>query len=191
MRSALTLGRFIFRQSFFRGQQASRLHSLQRASFRTYSRYGGLPRKGHSTLLAAVGLSPAVFVQLSEKENDGPADTAEGRMLEASRDELEKKLSDDDQGFSRARHAVVLFLDVYIWEPLCTGIRFLQLVFIFVPVIVTVPVVWFGRRDKTRDNERRGTLWWYNFMVGSMERAGPAFIKVRMLHEAHINTDIV
>lgn len=129
-------------------------------------------------VLAAVGLSPVVFVQLSEKENNGPKDTAEGRMLEASRQEIQKKLSDDDHGLSRVRHGIVLFLDVYMWEPLCTGIRFFHLVFIFVPVIVTIPVIWFGKRDKTRDNERGGTLWWYNFMVKSMEKAGPAFIKV-------------
>jgi hypothetical protein len=52
-------------------------------------------------------------------------------------------------------------------------------VIIFIPVIVMVPVVWFGRRVPSRDRERTGTLWWYDFLVASMERAGPAFIKVR------------
>ena len=99
-------------------------------------------------------------------------------MLEASREEIEKKVADDDTGLSRLFHQVVLILDGWIWEPLCTGFRFLHLVVIFVPVIVTVPAVWLGRRVAERDNERTGALWWYNFLVKCMELAGPAFIKV-------------
>lgn len=100
-------------------------------------------------------------------------------MLEASRAEIKKEVKDDSRGIRRVRDSIVVFLDVYIWEPLCTGLRFLHLVVIFVPVIVTVPALWIGSRDKKRDNERSGTLWWYWFLVKSMERAGPAFIKVR------------
>ena len=99
-------------------------------------------------------------------------------MLQASREEIEKKVDESEHGFLRFRHQVVLYLDVYIWEPLCTGLRFLHLVVIFVPVIVSIPALWIGWRDKKRDNERSGTLWWYWFLVKSMERAGPAFIKV-------------
>jgi aarF domain-containing kinase len=135
--------------------------------------------RGTNILWAATALSPAVFLQLSEKDNHGTEQTAETRMLAASRAEIEKKLSDDDHGISRFRHGIVLFLDVYIREPICTGFRFLHLVLIFVPVFLTVPAIWLGRRVKERDNERSGTLWWYWFLVKSMERAGPAFIKVR------------
>jgi aarF domain-containing kinase len=99
-------------------------------------------------------------------------------MLAASREELAKQVGDDEHGFQRLRHSVVLCLDLYVWEPLCTGLRFLHLVLIFVPVIVTVPIIWCGKRDRKRSNEREGTLWWYSFLVQSMERAGPAFIKV-------------
>ncbi len=65
----------------------------------------------------------------------------------------------------------MLLLDLYIWEPLCTGARFLQLAVIFVPVILTVPVLWIGPRQPDRDNERSGTLWWYGFLVNAMELA--------------------
>jgi aarF domain-containing kinase len=54
----------------------------------------------------------------------------------------------------------------------------LHLVIIFVPVIVTIPVIWIGSRNPNKDDERSGTLWWYGFLVSSMERAGAAFIKV-------------
>jgi aarF domain-containing kinase len=124
-------------------------------------------------------LGAAAFAELAGKDNADAGDTGELRMLSASRAEIAKQVPDDDRGLARVGHAVVLFLDVYVWEPLCTGVRFLQLVAIFVPVIVCVPAVWFGRRQKERDGERSGTLWWYGFLVRAMEHAGPAFIKVR------------
>jgi len=99
-------------------------------------------------------------------------------MLQASRAELKKTVSDDERGVERFGHKILLFLDLYIWEPICTGVRFLQLVAIFVPVIISVPAVWIGPRQPDLDNERSGTLWWYGFLVRGMEWAGPAFIKL-------------
>lgn len=127
---------------------------------------------------ATAALGTAAFVELSEKENNGPEDTGERRMLEVSRKEIKKAVGENDTGLTRVRHHIVLFLDLYIWEPLCTGVRFLQLVVIFVPVLLTVPAIWIGPRQPKRDNERAGTLWWYGFLVKAMEWAGPAFIKL-------------
>lgn len=112
-------------------------------------------------------------------------------MLNASRKEIAKEVKDEDTGLTRLRRKLVLFLDLYIWEPICTGVRFLQLVVIFVPVLATVPAIWFGRRRPDRDNERTGTLWWYGFLVKSMERAGPAFIKVSLSNAVHTNASTV
>ena len=123
-------------------------------------------------------LGTAAFVTLSETDNGESEHTAESRMLEVSRAEIAKKVDHDDRGFSGLRHRLVLFVDLFVWEPLCTGFRFLHLAVIFIPVIVTIPVIWFGRRQPDRDNETSGTLWWYGFLVKSMEWAGPAFIKV-------------
>jgi aarF domain-containing kinase len=125
---------------------------------------------------AAVGA--AAFVELSQKDNGDPEETMELRMLEASRKEIQKKVADDDEGLSRIFHKVALFLDVYIWEPICTGLRFLHLAAIFIPVLAAVPAIWIGNRQPDRDGERSGTLWWYGFLVRAMEWAGPAFIKV-------------
>lgn len=127
---------------------------------------------------ANVALAAAAFVELTEEKNTGPEETTEKRMLQVSREEIRKTVRDSDTGLTRARHQVVLFLDLYIWEPICTGIRFLQLAAIFVPVILTVPAIWIGRRQPPRENERSGTLWWYGFLVKAMEWAGPAFIKL-------------
>lgn len=99
-------------------------------------------------------------------------------MLAASRAEIAKVVPPSLHGFARVRRSVWLFLDNYVVEPIATGLRFLHLVVIFVPVILTVPVIWFGPRVKERDMERAGTLWWYGFLVHGMERAGATFIKV-------------
>ena len=99
-------------------------------------------------------------------------------MLEASREEIRKRIPDDVHGLRRVIRSIYFVLDQYIYEPIATGFRFLHLVIIFVPVIITVPMIWIGTRSKDHDNERSGTLWWYGFLVKSMERGGPAFIKV-------------
>lgn len=99
-------------------------------------------------------------------------------MLEASRNELKNEVPPTVHGLRRIWRVLLIWLDDWIYEPIATGLRFLHLMGIFVPVIVAIPVVWFGRRDKNRDNECAGRLWWYGFLVKSMERAGPAFIKL-------------
>ncbi|RFU36233.1 hypothetical protein B7463_g9, partial [Scytalidium lignicola] len=152
--------------------RAKRVFGTGRSSYR-------LPPRGSGIILVATtGLSPALFVALSEQDNGETDQTAEGRMLEASREEIRKKVPEDDRGFTRFRRQLVLALDLYIWEPISISLRFLRLVMIFVPVIVAVPAIWIGPRVKERENERKGTLWWYSFLVRSMERAGPAFIKL-------------
>lgn len=114
---------------------------------------------------------------LSE-EDTGDGKTPEEHMLEASRAEIAKEIPEDVHGLRRVWTAFYLFMDTWILEPIATTFRFLHLVVIFVPVIGTMPLLWLGRRQKKRDNERSGTLWWYSFLVRSMERAGPAFIKL-------------
>lgn len=99
-------------------------------------------------------------------------------MLAASQAELENSLPDIIVHAPRFTQKIWLFVDTYIWEPIATGFRFLHLVIIFVPVIATIPLIWVGSRNPKRDNERWGTIWWYGFLVSSMERAGAAFIKV-------------
>ncbi|KAL6890709.1 ABC1 family domain-containing protein [Trichoderma evansii] len=139
----------------------------------------GKPRS-RITLHASAGaaLGTGAFVQLLQTDNGDADETGESRMLEASRAEIRRSIDDDDRGISRIIHEILLLWDAYILEPICTGVRFLHLVVIFVPVILSVPVIWFGRRHPDKDGERSGTLWWYGFLVQSMEWAGPAFIKL-------------
>jgi aarF domain-containing kinase len=99
-------------------------------------------------------------------------------MLEASRNELKQRVPKALENSKKIRRSIYMIIDTYVIEPLCTGLRFLHLVVIFVPVIVTIPVIWFGGRNPEKDNERSGTIWWYGFLVRSMESAGAAFIKL-------------
>lgn len=181
MRTGFIFGRFSARLIF--RQQFCNAPFLRRAGSRIHPRQ--IPWSGRSAraiaLQASAGaatLGTAAFVSASQRDNSGTDETGELRMLELSRAEIKKTIADDDRGVSRVVHEVILFLDVYVWEPLCTGARFLYLVVIFVPVILSVPAVWLGRRHPERDNERSGTLWWYQFLVKAMELAGPAFIKL-------------
>ncbi|GAA5955502.1 hypothetical protein JCM8115_006772 [Rhodotorula mucilaginosa] len=75
----------------------------------------------------------------------------------------------------------------YLVEPVSTGLRFLQLAIIFLPVLLSAPILCLELVDDSRDRrrgrpprtkERRTTRWWYYLLVHQMEMAGPTFIKL-------------
>jgi aarF domain-containing kinase len=135
------------------------------------------PVKGGTALMAA--LSPTAFVSIGEEEKEeDDGKTSEERMLELSREEIDNYVPERLRNSKGFRVGLWRFVDTWIVEPFATGLRFLHLLFIFVPVIATIPVIYFGRRIPDRDDERSGTIWWYGFLVSSMERAGAAFIKL-------------
>ncbi|KAF2191366.1 ABC1-domain-containing protein [Zopfia rhizophila CBS 207.26] len=188
MRSAFFLGRQCLRQGL-RQSVPYLLRPSQRpiASARSsFVRQHFLPPRFHGRTimwsgaagLTGAALSPLAFVEISQDESDNGGKTHEEAMLEASRQELKEQVPSAIQNSKRVRRGIYFFVDFYIVEPICTGLRFLHLVVIFVPVLATVPLIWFGKRQTDRDNERSGTLWWYRFLVRSMERAGAAFIKL-------------
>jgi aarF domain-containing kinase len=123
-------------------------------------------------------LSPLAFVDVANDKSGNGEKTHEEAMLEVSRKELDEQVPHALKNSRKYRRGIYFFVEDYIIEPIATGLRFLHLVFIFVPVIVTIPAMWIGARQADKDDERSGTIWWYGFLVGSMERAGAAFIKV-------------
>ncbi len=155
--------------------------SCRAFSYQTSSR--SLPRSWRTsrvaprTLMAISGggLAAAAFVELADGGHDVTGEKLAPELPHAVIRSTSSKNEDPSRWLG---HRAILFLDFYIWEPVCIGFRFLQLLIIFVPVIVTVPAIWVGSRIPERDNERPGTLWWYGFLVQAMEWAGPAFIKV-------------
>lgn len=82
----------------------------------------------------------------------------------------------------------------WIIEPLGTVKRFIVLFSLFFPVLVTMPMLVVGKRGQSTTKKRRasngdeyttvdeegrwGAIWWYDFLVKQMERAGPTFIKL-------------
>jgi aarF domain-containing kinase len=121
-------------------------------------------------------MAPAAFVQLAEKKDDDK--TGEKIMLEASRQEIKDDILEKTQGALGLESPALACWTYYVYDTIATGFRFVHLVIIFLPVILTAPTIWFGKRIKDRDGTRTGTLWWFRFLVKAMERAGPAFIKV-------------
>ena len=177
MRTAFALGRLCLRQKPHRLVASIAPHKRHYSLPTPWSVFHRPPKPPKGKILIWSLLSPAAFVALSE-EDTGDGKTPEEHMLEASRAEIAKDIPDDVHGLRRVWEAIYLFVDTMVVEPLATTFRFLHLVIIFVPVIGTMPLIWLGRRQRDHDNERSGTLWWYSFLVRSMERGGPAFIKV-------------
>ncbi|CAO3600510.1 unnamed protein product [Absidia cylindrospora] len=61
-------------------------------------------------------------------------------------------------------------------EPILTLRRFLHIIILFAPVIITAPALVLGA-DVTEE-DTTGSLWWYGFLATRMEKAGPSFIKL-------------
>lgn len=167
--------RAVLGRCFFRGiPRVPRTHLT--LSWRTPTRR--IPRRAPvigGVVMAA--LAPSAFLKLAE-DSDGGEKTGEMQMLEASREEIRKTVPVGARGLSRVCHSLWVCWYYYVWDPIATGFRFLHLAVIFLPVVVTVPVIWAGKRIGGDSNAQSGTLWWYRFLVKAMERAGPAFIKV-------------
>ncbi|KAF2735082.1 ABC1 family protein-like protein [Polyplosphaeria fusca] len=183
MKAATFFGRQCLRQStpaVFRCRISTRPLSSGRSSFTR--KYFATPKFPRRTILwsgaAGATLSPLAFIDIGNNGSDDGEKTHEEAMLEASTKELKDHVPRSLQNSKKYRRGVYFFVDMYIIEPICTGLRFLHLVIIFVPVIATIPVIWLGTRQKERHNVKSGTLWWYRFLVRSMERAGAAFIKL-------------
>ncbi|CAK5264490.1 unnamed protein product [Mycena citricolor] len=70
------------------------------------------------------------------------------------------------------------FIRDRLWEPFLTAGRFVYLVVLFIPVIISCPMLLIGRPEKRLRGDRWGAVWWYNLLVTQMETAGPAFIKL-------------
>ncbi|KAF7784073.1 hypothetical protein Agabi119p4_238 [Agaricus bisporus var. burnettii] len=73
---------------------------------------------------------------------------------------------------------IVQLLRDHVWEPILTAKRFIHLFALFVPVIVTSPMLLVGHPEKLLKGDRWGAVWWYRLLVRQMAAAGPTFIKL-------------
>ena len=75
------------------------------------------------------------------------------------------------------------FLRDKILEPVLTAQRFVYLCFLFVPVLLTAPMLLIGPPESKLGGDRWGAVWWYGFLTRQMQCAGPTFIKVSALSQ--------
>ncbi|KAG2156668.1 uncharacterized protein EDB93DRAFT_1238943 [Suillus bovinus] len=73
---------------------------------------------------------------------------------------------------------ILSLLQEHLWEPLLTARRFIHLFYLFIPVIITMPMLLVGKPERRYRGDKWGAIWWYGFLVRRMETAGPTFIKL-------------
>jgi aarF domain-containing kinase len=71
---------------------------------------------------------------------------------------------------------ILSLLNGMVWEPIRTAGRFMHLFFIFIPLILSCPLLLMGGSGEG------WVVWWYELLVSKMEAAGPTFIKVGPSH---------
>jgi aarF domain-containing kinase len=147
----------------------------------------------------AAGLALYLYNRTPLALEDGKAGTIEAKKEEEF-SQFAKSVEDveDEEkmlhrnAFMRTTYRIGAIIQDYIIEPLGTTKRFIVLVFLFAPVILTMPMLLVGRRreggrrrgrraGKDQGGTRWGAKWWYGFLVKQMERAGPTFIKVSVI----------
>ena len=87
-------------------------------------------------------------------------------------------LSPSEHYLSPSQRICTLFVE-RIWEPILTARRFVHLFFLFIPVILSSPMLLVGSSEERLQGDKWGAVWWYDYLVAQMDRAGPTFIKVR------------
>lgn len=95
--------------------------------------------------------------------------------------EIDKANYESKYAIVRLCCRIFKFVDDWILEPLLTMRRLAHILILFTPVVITAPIVYFGKYDTT-EGESSGTLLWFDFLSKQMERAGPTFIKVSSTH---------
>lgn len=79
------------------------------------------------------------------------------------------------------RSQIVSFIRDHVIEPILTARRLVYLLILFVPVLLTSPMLLVGPPERALQGDRWGAVWWYEFLTAQMQRAGPTFVKVRVV----------
>ena len=76
---------------------------------------------------------------------------------------------------------IAIFFHDKIWEPVLTARRFIHLLYLFLLVLLSAPMILIGPPDQKLGGDRWGAVWWYGYLTQQLQRAGPTFVKVRFL----------
>lgn len=111
------------------------------------------------------------------------ADTYENGLYQASQKETlqlwreyRRKRTKEGSVFARIFFTVKFALQDFVIDPLLTVLRFVELTGMFVPVLLTAPLCWVGKRGENRT--RSGAILWYRYLRWTAELAGASFIKL-------------
>ncbi|KAG5357623.1 ABC1 family protein [Yarrowia sp. C11] len=159
------------------------IHSM-RPSFPN-ARHANFRVAGMATGVAvglAMGCSMVLNDAPQEKDNKKQELTREQQFYIDSQKQTESRKLPDYEGSSNKLYVfgrrLLTRLEVWIWDPIATTFRFFYLSLLFTPVLLTLPIILIGPRDKSKDNERYTAIWWYGLLTKMMERAGASFIKL-------------
>lgn len=144
-----------------------RPNSFKPRHFSRIPRLNPIPRSTFRQTLFSTTTALA-FTEFDEPDDSG--DTREQRMLKFSNDE--KDAEPETVGGK-----ILAALSKWIWEPLCTLFRFGELLVIFMPVLLAMPITLLGFKHED-GGDRSGAMLWYRYLTWSMELAGPSFIKL-------------
>jgi len=164
---------------------SSRVLPLQRVAFRnvhsaiarqTFTRQRKWPRSVLILAVFAVPLS-AAFTHAQAEE---AATVPEATHTDNETPEEHEKIQEHEADLKNETllWKCINFLNDWIWEPLLTTRRFIYLGIVFLPVLLTMPVLLLEKGNSHGKKDLNTTVWWYQFLVKQMERAGPTFIKL-------------
>ncbi|GMM34172.1 Cqd1 protein [Saccharomycopsis crataegensis] len=123
---------------------------------------------------------------VSRSLTDHPdAETFEIGLFLTSQEEYRRELAQDRaQELSRCPKIfkwvirLKFFVSDYVMEPILTGVRFIELSMIFLPVIIGYPIISILGPKVKNKGDRWGKLVWNKFFKYCLELAGPCFIKM-------------
>lgn len=137
---------------------------------------------GFNTIKNDVSKAPMQLEPATDLKPNADGDTYESGLFLSSQQELEEEIAAYRKERLDRRLGFIFKIGFafhdYIWEPLVTVGRLFELTIIFLPIVITIPITWFGKRNPQKHNERSGALLWYKILRFSLESAGASFIKL-------------
>ena len=134
---------------------------------------------GRRSLLWAIPIAAGITLYLIPRHNSQiPAIFSSPTIIPCLPSNLNPTIFSPSESHRSLTTRILDILRDTIWEPLLTAKRFIYLFALFLPVIVSSPMLLVGKPKKKYKGDRWGAIWWYGFLVHQMESAGPTFIKV-------------
>ncbi|KAK6464245.1 putative ABC1 family protein, mitochondrial precursor [Scheffersomyces coipomensis] len=127
----------------------------------------------------------AIDTSIHELLPNKQSETYKMGLFEASQQEEKQQYDNYRRQLLNGSLGVIYYVyftvEDYILDPLITFTRFLELSAIFLPVLISSPICFFGRRIRDKNSTERirsGAKLWFAYLRWSAEMAGASFIKL-------------